>query len=57
MKLYHISQRVKEGLWKPLERYGNGSLNREPCMPCICASPTIEECFKAVWMIGLRITR
>lgn len=51
-KLYHISfDGDLEGLWEPKEPAGGGSQSdtSEPNTPRICVSPTIEQCFQAIY--------
>jgi len=54
MKLYNISFRSDlPTIWKPKDVEGNdGDVNNiftEPSTPRICLSPTLEQCFKAIY--------
>jgi hypothetical protein len=50
--LYHISfKKDLEGMWEPKTPAGGGSRTgmSEPDTPRICVSPTIEQCFQAIY--------
>lgn len=54
MKLYHISFRDNlSGIWKPQLPAGSelnsGGKYTEPDIPRICLSPTIDQCFIAIY--------